>query len=383
MRGAVMNARRGTRILMTTDTVGGVWTFSVTLARALGAAGYQVLLVTLGPGTTPAQRAMVSGYPGLSLIETDLQLEWQDPAGTDVGHARRVLQDIACRFEPDLVHCNGFREATFGWDVPVVVVAHSCVNSWAAACGQTRCFEGREWADYTAAVRAGLAAARVWVAPTSAFRDQVADQYGSATNSRVIWNGADGIGPPNGPKDPVILAAGRVWDKAKNLSALSSLASAIQWPIRIAGPSGVGAGATAIAPNGCEFLGELSHDALLGEMKAASIFISPALYEPFGLSALEAAGAGCALLLSDIPTFRELWHGAAMFFDPHDGEAAIGCLRSLCGDDVQRTRLQRAAIERARRYPLRNTVSAYRLLYGSLLAAPSGRPLMESGEMLA
>jgi len=112
--------------------------------------------------------------------------------------------------------------------------------------------------------------------------------------------------------------------------------------------------------------------------------VSPALYEPFGLSVLEAASAGCALLLSDIPTFRELWDGAAIFFDHHDTGALAGRLRSLCSDDVQRMRLQRAAIERAKRYPLRNTVSGYRLLYDSLLAtAPARRSMTESGEMLA
>src|SRR3982075_166511 len=373
MRGAAMNLRRGTRILMTTDTVGGVWTFSVTLARALGAAGYHVLVVTLGPGSTPAQRAMISGYPGLSLMETDLQLEWQDPAGANVSHARAVLGEIAHRFAPDIVHFNGFREATFEWEVPTLVVAHSCVNSWAAACGETGCFAGREGTVSTPAVRAGLAAADVWVAPTSAFRDQLARQYGLSANSRVIWNGVDSVDCPSGPKLPVVLGAGRVWDKAKNLSVFSSLAAKSDWPIRIAGPSGVGAGSGAGGLNGCEFLGEMSHDALLREMKAASVFVSPALYEPFGLSVLEAASAGCALLLSDIPTFRELWDGAALFFDPREPAAIERCLRSLSKDELLRTRLQRAASERARRYPLRNTVNAYRSLYESLLARACDR----------
>jgi hypothetical protein len=84
---------------------------------------------------------MISGYPGLSLMETDLQLEWQDPAGANVSHARAVLGEIAHRFAPDIVHLNGFREATFQWEVPTLVVAHSCVNSWAAACGETSCLQ--------------------------------------------------------------------------------------------------------------------------------------------------------------------------------------------------------------------------------------------------
>ena len=51
-------------------------------------------------------------------------------------------------------------------------------------------------------------------------------------------------------------------------------------------------------------------------MARTAVFVSPALYEPFGLAVLEAAQAGCALVLSDIPTFRELWDGVALFVAP-------------------------------------------------------------------
>jgi glycosyltransferase involved in cell wall biosynthesis len=326
---------------------------------------------------------MVSACRGVSLIETDVQLEWQDPVGSGVNHAKAVLGAIANRFAPDMVHLNGFREATFDWKVPTIVVAHSCVNSWAAACGQTESFAAEEWSVYTSNVRAGLRKADAWVAPTYAFRDELARQYEAPANGHVIWNGVDAGGGSSEPKRPVILSAGRVWDKAKNLSAIASVASGLDWPVRIAGPSGVeGRGLRTVA-NGCEYLGDISHEALLREMKAASIFVSPAFYEPFGLSVLEAASAGCALLLSDIPTFRELWDGAAVFFDPADPEALRECLRSLCSDEVRRTRLQRVAAQRARRYPLRQTVEAYRSLYASWASGSRRSQPREGGGMLA
>jgi glycosyltransferase involved in cell wall biosynthesis len=360
------------RLMMTTDAVGGVWVFSTKLAQALGAAGYQVLLVTLGSRPTDAQRDMARDCRGVSLLETDLQLEWQDPAGSDMGHARAVLGEIADGFAPEMIHLNGFREATFGWKVPTVVVAHSCVNSWASACGEDGSFTGREWRVYTANVEGGLRSANAWVAPTRAFRDRLVRQYDPSTTGYAIWNGVDGDSARSVPKLPVILGAGRVWDKAKNLFALSSIATETDWPIRIAGSVGLGGRDAPTAASGCAFLGEISHDGLSREMETASIFVSPTLYEPFGLSVLEAARAGCALLLSDIPTFRELWDGAARFFDPSDRQALIRCLRLLCDDQVQRARLQRAATERARRYPFHGTVTRYRALYNSLLAM---RPL--------
>jgi glycosyltransferase involved in cell wall biosynthesis len=360
------------RLMMTTDTVGGVWIFATTLARSLGLAGFEVQLVTLGPRPTGPQRATLLGCRGVSLIETDLELEWQDPAGDDVCQANVVLRAIADRFGPDLVHLNSFREARFEWGVPIIVVAHSCVNSWADACGETDAFTGDEWKVYTLSVQAGLRNADVWIAPTHAFREQLASLY-SLSQGEVIWNGVESRPDSCVIKRPLVLSAGRLWDKAKNLAVLASAAADIEWPIRIAGPSELHGTTVSAAASNCEFVGEMFHAALLGEMESASIFVSPALYEPFGLSVLEAASAGCALLLSDIPVFRELWDGAAAFFDPRDPDQLVASLRSLCRDEVHRVRLQRAAAKRAQHYPLSNTVDAYRSLYASLLAGTAGR----------
>lgn len=376
-----MSAPPGIRLLMTADVVGGVWIFAVGLARALGGAGFKVLLVTLGPRPSAAQRAMVAECPGVSLLETDLALEWQDPAGTDLQRARATFRTLARRFAPDLVHLNGFREASFDWQVPRMLVAHSCVNSWASACGETNALANEDWTIYTSNVRTGLQSAQAWVAPTAAFRDQLVKQYELPASGRVIWNGIDNAGHRSGPKLPLILGAGRVWDKAKNLPALASASAGLDWPIRIAGPSAIDGRGTLIT-NRCELLGEMPHEALLREVSAASIFVSPAFYEPFGLSVLEAASAGCALVLSDIPTFRELWQDAAIFVEPGDTAALTACLRKLCSDALSRTRLQRAAAERARRYALRNTVQAYKALYAALLNA-SGGHASECAEALA
>ena len=378
-------AGSGMRLMMTTDTVGGVWTYATTLARALGACGFEILLVTLGPRPTAAQKEMLRESRGVSLIESDLQLEWQDPAGADVCHAAAVLGPIADRFGPDLIHLNSFREAMFDWNVPTVVVAHSCVNSWAAACGETDAFAGDDWKTYSLSVRAGLRRGDVWVAPTRAFRRQLASQYGLPETGEVIWNGVESAQHSSAPKQSFILSAGRLWDKAKNLSAIKPIASALEWPIKIAGSSELQRTQASAITGNCELLGEISHSALLGEMEKASIFFSPALYEPFGLSVLEAASAGCALVLSDIPTFRELWDGAAVFFDPRDPDQIVRCLRLLCSDELQRAHLQRAATIRAQDYQLSKTVNAYRALYASLLRTAAGHRTIgpRCGEMLA
>jgi glycosyltransferase involved in cell wall biosynthesis len=74
------------------------------------------------------------------------------------------------------------------------------------------------------------------------------------------------------------------------------------------------------------------------------------LYEPFGLSVLEAAQAGCALVLSDIPTFRELWDGAAIFIDPASEEAIAATVDLLASEPEERARLGAEASQRAEWY---------------------------------
>ena len=73
-------------------------------------------------------------------------------------------------------------------------------------------------------------------------------------------------------------------------------------------------------------LGHLPQSKLQAWFERAAIFAAPARYEPFGLSILEAALAGCALVLGDIPSLRENWNDAALFVPPEDSrtlEAAL------------------------------------------------------------
>ena len=143
------------RILMTTDTVGGVWTYSCGLAASLAASGAEVILATLGPPARADQCEMLHGSR-IHLIETDLALEWQDPEGRDLANARRVLAALEAQFRPDVVHLNSFREATLPWRAPTVLVAHSCVNSWALACRDSAWLGEPRWMGYTERVAAAL-----------------------------------------------------------------------------------------------------------------------------------------------------------------------------------------------------------------------------------
>src|SRR5215216_7806333 len=222
------------RVLMTTDAIGGVWVFSTALARELCRRGDRVTLVTLGPRPQDHQLAAIGDVAGLDLEITDLALEWMDPDGHDFSRALEHLATIEGRLRPDVVHLNGYREACGDWTAPVLVSAHSCVRSWWRACRGGEPSEPR-WHRYIANVAAGLDRADAWIAPTSAFRDTVQALYAPRRRGGVILNGID-FAPTTVTKEPFILAAGRLWDEAKNLVALAAIASELDWPVRVAGP---------------------------------------------------------------------------------------------------------------------------------------------------
>ncbi|MBI5264708.1 MAG: glycosyltransferase family 4 protein [Bradyrhizobium sp.] len=356
------------RLMMTTDAVGGVWTYATSLAAALVEMGADVSLVTMGPSPRPDQRTMVHGR--VHLVETDLALEWQDPDAADMARARAALDRLERRLRPDIVHLNSFREATFEWNAPVLVAAHSCVNSWARACNDNAWLSESRWRRYSELVAAGLSRAGGWVCASSAYRDMVEEIYHPDHRGAVIWNGLAPATARPRQKQDFILAAGRMWDKAKNLPVLAHAAKDVNWPVLVAGQN-----ADLERREGIELLGELPRAELHGLMRRAAIFTSPALYEPFGLSVLEAAAAGCALVLSDIPSFRELWDGAALFVSPEDAAGLSAALNCLIRNEAHRSRLQDAALARSRHYSLTGMVDGYVRLYGELTRTATRRHL--------
>jgi glycosyltransferase involved in cell wall biosynthesis len=356
------------KLLMTTDTVGGVWTYATGLTSALAAMGSDVCLVTMGRKASPEQRRMLP--PSVQVIESDLALEWQDPEAADLEDAHEFLDALEDQVQPDIVHLNSYREANFGWHAPTIVVAHSCVNSWARACRDSAWLSEPKWQRYSALVAGGLDQADAWVAPTQAFRNLMQEIYRPRARGMTILNGLDSSSEKENEKKCFILAAGRMWDAAKNLALLAEACSDLDWPVFVAGAATSSAGKLR---GGIELLGELSHSELGLRMQRAAIFVSPARYEPFGLSVLEAAHAKCALVLSDIPTFRELWNDAALFVPSGDVDGLRAALSRLCADTRLRTTLQRAAFKRAQRYSMRKMADAYMRLYRSLLSRHSLR----------
>lgn len=333
---------------MTADAVGGVWRYSVDLIQGLVANGAEVLLATMGPRPSRDQREQVAASPNVTLAESDYALEWMPNPWRDVEAAGQWLLALADDFGADVIHLNGYSHAALPWRKPVVVVAHSCVFSWWRAVHG--CAPGSEWDEYKRRVHAGLRAAGLVIAPSRAMARAVDSEYGLVERKvRVISNFTDTDTPSMGPKQPLFLAAGRAWDQAKNLAMLSEIAPQLKWEMRICGPN--------------SSFGLLPYSQLLQQMSAAGIFVHPSLYEPFGLSVLEAARRGCCLVLSDIPSLRELWADAAVFVDPRDPDQWVSELNCLTQDPEKRHFLGERAQTHAARYRSQTAIKQYEQAY--------------------
>jgi glycogen(starch) synthase len=361
---------RHLRVLMTTDTVGGVFHYAVELARALAREGVTTVLAAMGGHASVAQRRSALAVPGLSLHESSYRLEWMNDPWSDVDRAGAWLRQLEEETAPDVVHLNGYAHASLPWRAPTVVVGHSCVLSWFEAVRGDPA--PRDYDEYRARVARGLASASCVVAPTRAMAHALREHYGPRLACRVIHNGRRARAFGTSAKEPFVLSVGRLWDEAKNVAALAAVAPALPWPVRVAGsPSLEGTGELQAA--GVEWLGILDEAGVCSVMGRAAIYALPARYEPFGLSVLEAALSSCALVLGDIPSLRELWDGCAVFVDAERSVDLQRELTALMGDPARTSLLGRRARERALRYSSERMATAYLTLYRELLArrAPS------------
>ncbi len=358
------------RVLMTADTLGGVFTYALDLACGLGAKGIEVALLTMGARLGPAQRARVHQVGStVQVYQSEYKLEWMDEPWNDLKRAADWLLAKEDEIQPDIVHLNQYAHGCLPWRAPHVVVGHSCVLSWWRAVRREEV--PSSWNRYRTTVRNGLAGADLVVAPGRAMMDELQRYYGPLARTAVIPNARPESEHRTGAKEPFIFSAGRVWDEAKNIAALSSVAATLDWPILVAGDNCHPSRAEATSTAGVKFLGHLSQREVADYFSRAAIYCLPARYEPFGLSILEAAISGCALVLGDIPSLRENWDAAAEFVAPDDAAQLGHRLRQLTSDPGRVRELSRRALERSGRFTMDAMVSGYVAAYDRLTRSSS------------
>lgn len=319
-------------VLITSDTVGGVWTYTQELVTGLAQAGHRVTLVSFGKLPVPHQTTWMRNLPGVDYRPTEYRLEWMEVAERDIAESKRYLELLIDEVRPDLLHFSQYCYGDLPTRIPKVVVAHSDIVSWWFA------VYGREPDDtpwmrnYRETVLSGLNGADLVVAPSRWMLDQVSRFYKRPALSQVIYNGrTPTLFEPRAAKRDMVLSVARVWDPAKNVTLL--LDRTREFPARIVGwerePGRADRSRSVPIPSNAEVLGAKSQSELREIYAEAQIYAATSKYEPFGLAPLEAAFSGCCLVLNDNPVFHELWDGAGLFFEKDDSEALARVITEL------------------------------------------------------
>ena len=204
-------------ILVTADTVGGVWTYTRELVTGLARRGVRVTLVSFGGIPSAAQSAWLDGLPGVTYFPTGFRLEWMQDAETDLAESMRYLRSV-------------IRECEARPAAPEPVLLRSAGRCAAQdRGGAQRCDELEPGgARCAAAGRLGASGIAAWLRRAGrsepagcavALDAAIASKAATATqpNSRVIYNGRtpELFDPIGEHKQNYAASAGRLWDEGK------------------------------------------------------------------------------------------------------------------------------------------------------------------------
>lgn len=169
----------------------------------------------------------------------------------------------------------------------------------------------------------------------------------------------------------------------KNLGRLieAYLAADLATPFVIAGPRAWQAdselrlieGAHGVALKGAERIRRIDFlpaDQLTILVRGAKAVLFPALYEGFGLPALEAMALGAPLMASNAGSLPEIVGKAALLIDPYDVAAMVSALRQLDGDGALRSGLSVAGLERAKAFSMPVYQDRLQTFYQGVMAQP-------------
>lgn len=360
-------------VLVTADTIGGVWTYARELVTGLSKCGVHVTLVSFGEIPGEEQSQWLDGLRNVDFRPTAFKLEWMQDAEADLEASAEYLACVVSEVKPDLLHLSQYYYGALAVDVPKIVVAHSDVVSWWVSVHGAEPPDSAWMRWYRAALRRGVSEATAVVAPSTWMLEQVARYYGAPRQGSVIYNGRSAaLFNPHVTKETYGLGVGRIWDSGKQVTLLAQ--AELPMPFYIVGAEehpelalrgqGVLTGTTM---SRVHFKGPQNEAQLRQLYGRASVYAATSRYEPFGLAPLEAALSRCALVANDIPTFREVWGDAALYFRRNDALSLSETLTQLQDDAALRADYANRAYQRAlQRYTTDRMVDDYMTLYASV-----------------
>jgi phosphatidyl-myo-inositol alpha-mannosyltransferase len=242
-------------------------------------------------------------------------------------------------------------------------VRHAVKSSRAPVIATFHCYSERDgWAVRLVRRMGALRLRRL--AGAIAVSDHAADYAGRIYSGpiQIIPNGVDVsrfAGRPrtrrrHAPGEPLrVLFVGRHGEPRKGLAVLLEAAArlrargaACEVQVVGEGPSDR-FGALAGRAN-ARFAGRVDDAELARQYAESDVFCAPSLGgESFGMVLTEAMAAGCPVVASDIPGYRQASSGAALLAPPGDAAALAAALERLSGSADLRARMSEAGVRRA------------------------------------
>jgi len=360
-------------ILITADTVGGVWTYTHELVRGLLARKHRVTLVSFGALPKPEEESRLRGLERLGYFPSAYRLEWMPDSEKDIAESTKYLEQIIEDKRPDILHLNQYCYGAVKAKVPRLLVAHSDVFSWWNAVHGSDPPPSQWSTWYAKTVNKGLSGADMVVAPSQWMMDALVKHYRVPARRIVVYNGrSPSLFDYSKTKPNCALSVGRVWDSGKQTGLLLTCNAGV--PLRIVGPTKapvdvVDSVKSLALPPSVEVCGALDERELRSLYAESATYVATSRYEPFGLAPVEAALSRCALIANDLPVFHELWGDAAIYFRRDDAQALGMSLRRLYDDEALREEYGGRAYQRAREcFDAARMVDEYVELYQQLTA---------------
>ena len=359
-------------ILMTADTIGGVWTYTRELVTQLSRQGIRITLVSFGEIPSAQQARWLEDLPSVSYYPTAFRLEWMQDAQSDLEQSAEFLRAVIAETKPDLLHFNQFYYGFLDCEQPRIVVAHSDVVSWWVAVHGVEP-PANDWIrEYRENVVRGLAQADLVIAPTHWMLAQTCRYFGEPRKKIVVYNGRNPqLFVPDMPKQNYAVSIGRLWDAGKQANLL--LRDDLPLQTILVGseqsPEGAIASAQALGRlSNFRVIGAQSEEELQHLLAGAAIYSGTSRYEPFGLAPLEAGLSGCPIVANDIESFREVWGEDAIYFERNNSDSLLLAIQELASNPLRRSEYGHRALERARRqFNAEKMAESYLAHYRSLI----------------
>lgn len=367
-------------VLVTADTLTGVWTYARELVTGLVSRNIRVTLVSVGEIPLPHETTWMDNLHGLEYIPTAFRLDWMQEGKQDLLDSSQYLVNLVKDLKPDLLHLNQLCYGNLGVETPRIIVAHTDWISWWKSVHGCDPKETRWLAWYRDAIARGIAGAGAVVAPSNWMLQTVSDCYGKARQQQVIYNGRNPIFfNPYVSKEESVLAVGRLWDAGKQVSLLTQhehplpvcivgSEPSVQTPrIPIRADVKLSIDQVKVA-----FKGPQTEAQMRTLYSKAAIYAATARYEPFSMNALEAALSRCAIVANDIPSLREMWGDAAFYFHANSAASLADAIRRLGNETDLCRHYATLAYQRARdRYTAKRMIDEYLALYHQLITRES------------